>query len=163
MKGEEGMAEYFKKDGDNYVPVEDKLHTQDDVDKVIETRLERERKKFADYDTLKETAGKVDSIKSEFEGKLKEKDTELETVKGELGKSKLETTKVKVMHEFKLSDDLSEFLNGEDENTIRSQAEKLSKGATGSGVVIQKNGKPSTKAADSKTVAKNLFGGKSDD
>ena len=59
------MAEYFKKDGENYVEVTDKLHTQDDVDKVVESRLERERKKFADYDDLKEKASKVDSISAD--------------------------------------------------------------------------------------------------
>lgn len=157
------MAEYFKKDGDNYVEVTDKLHTQEDVDKVVESRLERERKKFSDYDALKEAAGKVDSIKSEYDGKLKEKDTEIETLKGDLGKSKLETTKVKVMHEFKLSDDLSEFINGTDEDTIRTQAEKLSKGIPGGSVVINKEPKPGEKTGDTKKVAQGLFGKRSDD
>src|SRR6478609_2816838 len=104
------MTDYFKKDGDNFVPVEDKLLPQDEVDKVVESRLERQKKQYADYDELKEKAGKVDSIESEFGEKLKEKDTEIETVKGELGKAKLETVKVGAMHEFKLSKELSEFL-----------------------------------------------------
>lgn len=157
------MAEYFKKDGDNYVPVDDKLLGQEDVDKVVESRLERERKKFADYDTLKETAGKVDTIKSEYETKLKEKDTKLSEAEKSVGAAKLETVKVKTMHEFKLSDDLSEFINGTDEDTIRSQAEKLSKGIPGGSVVIDKEKKPGEKSSDTKKIAKNLFGGKSDD
>lgn len=159
------MAEYFTKDGDEYKKVDENLLTQADVDKVVESRLERQKKQYADYDELKEKAGKVDSIKSEYEGKLKEKDTEIETVKGDLGKSKLETTKVKVMHEFKLSDDLSEFINGSDEKTIRSQAEKLSRGVPGGSVTIDKTQKPGDdkKASDIKTAAQGLFGGKSDD
>lgn len=158
------MAEYFKKDGDNYVPVEDKLLGQEDVDKVVESRLERERKKFADYDTLKETAGKVDTIKSEYETKLKAAGDEKSELEKQLGGAKLETVKVKTMHEFKLSDDLSEFINGTDEDTIRSQAEKLSKGIPGGSVVIDKTGKPGDKkASDTKTVAQGLFGKKSDD
>lgn len=69
------------------------------------------------------------------------------------------------MHEFKLSDELSEFLNGTDEDTIRSQAEKLHKGVPGGSVKIEKTPKPGEKlrASDSKTVAQNLFGKKSDD
>ena len=106
------MAEYFKKDGDNYVAVEDKLHTQDDVDKVVESRLERERKKFADYDTLKETAGKVENIKSEYEDKLKAAGTEKSELETKLKAATLETDKVKIIHEFKLSDDLAEFVTG---------------------------------------------------
>lgn len=157
------MAEYFTKDGDEYKPVEDNLLTQADVDGVVEKRLERERKKFDDYDQLKEKAGKVDTVTKDFEKQLKEKDTEISTVKGDLGKAQLETTKVKVMNEFKLSEDMSEFINGEDEDTIRSQAEKLSKGVGGSTVKIDKKTKPGEKSTDSKTIAKNLFGGKSDD
>lgn len=158
------MAEYFKKEGDNYVAVEDKLHTQEDVDKVVESRLERERKKFADYDQLKEKAGKVDSIVSEYDGKLKAAGEEKSAVEKERDAAKLETTKVRVMHEFKLSDDLSEFINGADEDTIRSQAEKLSKGIPGGSVVIDKNRKPEdTKTSDTKKVAQGLFGKKSDD
>lgn len=157
------MAEYFKKDGDDYVAVEDKLHTQEDVDKVVESRLERERKKFGDYDELKETAGKVDSIKSEYEDKLKAAGEEKSAVEKERDSAKLETVKVKAVHEFKLSDELSEFINGEDEKTIREQAEKLSKGVKGGSVKIDKTPKPDEKTSDTKKIAKGLFGKKSDD
>lgn len=158
------MAEYFKKDGDNYVPVEDKLLPQEEVDKVVETRLERQKKQYADYDDLKEKAGKVDSIASEYEEKLKAKDTELSEAQKLVGSAKLETVKVKAIHQFKLSDELSEFLNGEDEKTILSQAEKLSKGVGGSQVVIDKNKKPEDKkTSDLKTVTQGIFGKKSDD
>lgn len=154
--------EYFKKDGDDYVKVADPLHTQADVDKVVESRLERERKKFADYDTLKETAGKVDTIKSEFETKLKEKDTAISSLTGDLTKAKLETDKVKIVSEFKLSDDLAEFVTGETADEMRERAEKLAKGigVSGGKVVIKKNGKPEDKASDSKAIAKGLFGSK---
>ena len=159
------MAEYFKKDGDEYVKVEDTLFTQAEIDNdIMPKRLERERKKFADYDDLKEKAGKVDTISKEFEDKLKGKDTELETVKGELGKAKLETDKVKIIHEFKLSDDLHEFVTGDTADEMRERAEKLSKGMTGGKVVIKKEPTPGEKTTDSKKIAKSLFGGsKSDD
>lgn len=158
------MAEYFKKDGDNYVPVEDKLLAQDEVDKVVESRLERQKKQYADYDDLKEKASSVDKIKSEFEDKLKGKDTELETVKGELGKAKLETDKVKILREFKLSDDVADFITGDTADDMRAKAEKLHKHiGSGGGVKINKQGKPDEKATDSKQIAKSLFGSKSDD
>jgi len=159
------MAEYFKKDGDDYVKVDDTLHTQADVDKVVESRLERERKKFADYDTLKETAGKVETIKSEYETKLKEKDTTISSLTGDLGKAKLETDKVKIVSEFKLSDELAEFVTGDTADEMRERAEKLSKGIGTSGgkVVIKKDQKPGDKQTDSKKIAKSLFGGSSSD
>lgn len=158
------MAEYFKKDGEDYVKVDDTLHTQADVDKVVETRLDRERKKFADYDDLKEKAGKVDTVTKDFEGKLKEKDTKIGELSSEVKKSQLETDKVKIVHEFKLSDDLAEFVTGDTVDDMRAKAEKLAKSGTGSGkVVVNKKTKTGDKDTDSKKIAKNLFGSQSDD
>jgi hypothetical protein len=158
------MAEYFKKDGENYVPVEDKLLSQEEVDKVVESRLERQKKQFADYDDLKEKAGKLDSINAEWETKLKTVGDEKSALEKDLASAKLETVKIKVMHEFKLSDDLSEFINGTDEDTIRSQAEKLSKGVGGASVKIDKTPKPEDKKnSDIKKVTKGLFSKNSDD
>lgn len=156
------MAEYFKKDGDDYVKVDDALHTQADVDKVVESRLERERKKFADYDTLKETAGKVDSIKSEYETKLGEKDTTIGELQGKLKSATLETDKVKIVHEFKLSDKLAKFVTGETADEMRERAQELVDGIGTSGgkVVIKKDGKPGEQQTDSKKIAKSLFGSK---
>jgi hypothetical protein len=154
------MAEYFYKEGDEFKKVEDTLLTQTDVDKVVETRLERQKKQYADYDTLKEKAGKVDTIAKEFEEKLKEKDTTIGTLTGEVKTAKLETDKVKIIHEFKLPDDAAEFLTGETADEIRERAEKLSKLPGGGKVVIKKDPKPGDKATDSAKIAKKLFGSK---
>lgn len=155
------MAEYFYKDGDDYKKVEDNLLTQADVDKVVETRLERQKKQFADYDDLKEKAGKVDTVAKEFEEKLKAAGTEKSELEKQLGAAKLETEKVKVIHEFKLSDDLAEFVTGDTADDLRAKAEKLSKGIGGGKVVIKKDGKPGGNDTDSKKIAKSLFGGNS--
>lgn len=157
------MAKYFTKDGDSYVEVEDALHTQTDVDSIVAKRLERDRKQFADYDSLKEAAGKVNTIKTEYEDKLKEKDTKIGELSTEVKKATLETDKVKIVHEFKLSDELSEFVTGETPDEMRERAEKLSKGIPGGGVPIDKNGKPDEKPTASKQIAGKLFGNKSDD
>jgi hypothetical protein len=158
------MTEYFTKDGNEFKPVDQNLLTQTDVDSVIEKRLERERSKFADYDTLKEKAGKVDTITQEFTTKLKEKDTSLEDLTKQLNGAKLETDKVKIIGEFKLSDDLAEFVTGETVDEMRTRAEKLSKGIAPGKVTVTKTGKPSgdeTKS-DTKKVVEGLFGKKPD-
>lgn len=156
------MAEYFYKDGDEYKKVEDTLLAQADVDKVVETRLERQKKQYADYDTLKEKAGKVDTINKDWETKLGEKDTAIGDLQGKLKSAELATEKVKVIHEFKLSDELSEFVTGDTADELRERAEKLSKGigVSGGKVVIKKDPKPGEKNTDSKTIAKSLFGAK---
>jgi hypothetical protein len=159
------MADYFTKDDDgNYQEVTEKLHTQGDIDKVVQSRLERQKEQFADYDDLKEKAGKVDTVTQEFEGKLKEAGEKLSAVETERDTAKLDTVRLKAMTKFKLSDDLGEFLNGSDEKTILDQAEKLSKGVGGAGVKIDKTEKPEDKKnSDIKKVTQGIFGKKSDD
>lgn len=158
------MAEYFYKDGDEYKQVEDTLLAQADVDKVVESRLERQKKaltsQYADYDTLKEKAGKVDTISKEYQDKLKAEADAKADLEKQLGSAKLDTEKVKAIHEFKLPDDAAEFLTGETADEIRARAEKLSK-LPGSGkVVIKKDPKPGEKSSDSAKLAKSLFGPK---
>lgn len=157
------MARYFTRDGENYVEVSENLLTQEDVDGVVEKRLERERSKFADYDSLKEAAGKTETIKTEFETKIQSIETEKSELQKKLVSANLETEKVKIVHEFKLSDDLVEFVTGDNAEELRKRAEKLSKGVTGGTIRIDKSGKPENKETDSKAIASKLFGGKKSD
>lgn len=152
--------QYFKKDGDDYVEVKEPLHTQADMEYNLNKRMERESKKYADYDDLKEKAGKVDTISKEFEDKLKAKDTEIGELNGKVKTAELATDKVKIINEFGLKDELHEFVTGDTVDEMRERAEKLAKGAGGGKVVIKKGGKPDDKASDSKNIAKNLFGPK---
>lgn len=159
------MAEYFTKDGDEFKKVEETLLTQSEIDtNIIPKRLERERAKFADYDTLKEKAGKVDTITQDYEDKLKIEGTVKTELEEKLKKANLETSKVKIVHEYKLSSELSEFVNGDNEDEMRQRAEKLSK-STGKGgsLNIEKQGKPDEDKSDSRELASKLFRNKSSD
>lgn len=158
------MTKYFTKDGDNYVEVSETLHTQDHLDQVVKERADRiARKEFGDYDELKEKAAKYDKDVKDFEGKLKAAGDEKTNLEKQLGAAKLETEKVKIINEFKLSDELAEFVDGDDVDQLRQRAEKLAKGVTGGSVKIKKQGKPDEKTTDSKVLAGKLFGNKSDD
>lgn len=157
------MTKYFVQDGDNYVAVDDTLHTQSDVDRIVKERAERiARQQFPDYDQLKETATKVETIKTEYEEKLTAASTAKTELEKQLGKAQLETERVKAIHEFKLSDEASEFVTGDSAEEIRKRAEKLSKVTTGGSLPIDKSGKPEDKPSNSKKIATQLFG-KSDD
>lgn len=156
------MAKYFTKDGDEYKEVEDTLLTQDEVDNtIIPKRLDRERKKFSDYDDLKQKAEEADKIKTEYEEKLEGVTTEKQELEKKLKDTTLEVDRVKIVNEFKLSDDLAEFVTGESADDMRKRAEKLAKGVT-SGVSVDKKEKPEEKASDSKVIASKLFGSSSD-
>lgn len=156
------MAKYFTKEGDDLKEVD--AFSQTEVDEIVTKRLDRERGKFADYDDLKEKAGKVETIKSEYETKLKAAGTEKTELEKQLGSAKLETDKVKLVHEFKLSDDLAEFVTGDTVDEMRKRAEKLSKGVKGGKLDIDKKPKPGDgEKSDNKAIAGKLFGKKSDD
>ena len=157
------MTKYFTKEGDDYKEVTDPLHSQGEVDDIVTKRLDRERTKFADYETLKEKAGKVDSINAEWETKQKGWTTEKSDLEKELGGAKLETEKVKIVSEFKLSDDLAEFVTGDTVEDMRARAEKLAKGIKPTGVNIDKKPKPDESKSDSKALAGKLFCKKTDD
>ena len=43
---------------------DDKTFTQAEMDSIIEGRLAREREKYADYDSLKDKAGKYDEMQA---------------------------------------------------------------------------------------------------
>lgn len=161
------MTKLFTKDGDEYKEVENL--TQEQIDDLVGStdwltkRLERERNKFSDYDDLKAKADSVETVKSEFEKKLEEankKATDLET---EVSKTKLEVNRVKIVSEFKLPDDLAEFVTGDTEDELRTRAEKLAKGVKPSGINIDKTDKPDKKTTGSAEIASKLFGKKSDD
>ena len=155
------MAKLYQKEGDDYKEVDAFL--QPEVDEIVKTRLDRERGKFADYDDLKEKAGKVDTINSEWETKLNAANEEKTELEKKLGAAQLETEKVKIMHEFKLPDDMAEFVTGDNADAMRTKAEKLAKGVKPGSVDLDKKPKPGDeKQTDSKTMAGKLFGKKSD-
>lgn len=157
------MAKLFTlKDDGNYEEVDAFL--QPEVDNIVKSRLERDREKYADYDALKEKAGKVETIKSEYEDKLKGVTTEKSELEKKLAKASLETEKVKIVTKLKLPEHLHEFVTGENADEMLARAEKLSKGKPGDKVHIDKSGKPENAGkTDSKTMAGKLFNRTSDE
>lgn len=150
---------FYTLDGDEYKEAE--AFTQEDVDNIIAKRLERATSKYSDYEELKQRAESADTLKSEYEEKLANLDTEKSDLESKLTKANLEVDKVKIINEFKLSDDLAEFLDGNSTDEIRLRAEKLAKGITG-GVKVDKQEKPQGESTDTAKIAKNLFGKSSD-
>ena len=59
----EGNTDVSGENTDGFKPVT----SQEDLDRIIENRLMRERKKFADYDQLKEQASKVDTLQAKLD------------------------------------------------------------------------------------------------
>jgi uncharacterized coiled-coil DUF342 family protein len=155
------MAEYFTKEGDEFKKVDS--FTEEQIDEIagdvpwLTKRLDRarenERSKFADYDDLKSKA-------TDLETKLTATSTEKDELAKQLGQTKLEVDKVKIINEFGLKDDMAEFVIGENADEMRKRAEKLANGIKPTGVHIDKKDKPDEKKSDNKRIAGELFGRK---
>lgn len=106
----------------------EKTFTQAEIDAIIEGRLAREKQKYADYESLKEKAGKYDEFQQQNKSELQKANEKADALQAELDKLKKEGT-VRQVRE-KVSKDLNipaELLNGEDEESCRKQAEAILK------------------------------------
>jgi hypothetical protein len=153
------MTTYFTKDGDDFKEVEGTLFTQEEFETNIGPRLKREREKFKDYEALREKAAGIDTLKSEYEEKLAQKDVLVGELTTKVKAAELGTEKVKIASKYKLSEDALEFLDGDTVEALENKAEKLAKLAPGGSVTATKKGKPTEDKADgNKSIARNLFG-----
>lgn len=104
----------------------EKTFTQAEMDAIIEGRLAREKQKYADYESLKEKAGKYEELKNSSKTeaeKMAEKMAELEKQLNTFAKEKtVGQIRDKVAAEMKVPASL---LTGEDEETCKKQAEAI--------------------------------------
>lgn len=118
------------------------FETEEEYNEAFKERLERERRKYADYDALKEKAGLYDALlKQDFEGKAKkakedydklvekykEYDANLSAATDRATKAETSLLKLKVANDYKLPMELAERITGADEKAMREDAETLSK------------------------------------
>lgn len=107
---------------------DDKTFTQAEVDSIVEGRLAREREKNADYDSLKDKAGKYDEMQAKGKTDLEKEKEKCNSLEAELNKLKKADT-VRQVRE-KVAKDTSvpaELLTGEDEESCKKQAEAILK------------------------------------
>ena len=94
------------------------ITSQEQLDKILSKRLERERAKYADYEELKKQAAEAADSRSEVE-KLNDRVKELEQ---ERHQSALEAAKAKAASEYGVPADL---LVGDDTDAIETHAKRL--------------------------------------
>lgn len=157
------MKLFKKLDDGSYeeVNVAKVFETQDEMDQFVADKTTQiKRAQFGDYDDLKskvedlnKTVTTLTTEKKTVEEQLQEKSKEVES-------SKLDAVRVKIKFENGLPDELDKFLIGDDEATIRENAELLKKGGAAAGVTITKNTDDKNGPAESasKKLAGNLFG-----
>ena len=106
------------------------ITTQEDFDKAIATRLQRERDKavketegrFADYEQLKSD---IESFKSKYEeinGQLAERNTEVDKLNAQLKANETANTRAKVARELGIPFDMADRIKGETEDEMKEDA-----------------------------------------
>lgn len=151
------MTQFYKKNEDGEF-VEADL-SQEDINDAVKARVDRINRKYSDYDELKSQIDAKDKLLRENEDKINGLLTDKANLEDEVKVAKLETEKTKIISEFKLKDDMAEFITGDTVEEMRGRAEKLAHNMQITpGVDIKKEDKPEPKSSDLAKLADNLFG-----
>lgn len=146
--------------GDEFKPIT----SQDDLNRIIADRVNRERAKFADYKDVKTKAAEFDKLaqanKSEqekFAERVAALEKENQTIRSEALRSRIQA-------KYSISDEDTElFLTGTDEDSLTRQAERLAARETDrkkQGNVAPKEGANNSPATgDDREFVRGLFSG----
>lgn len=144
----------------------EKTFTQAEMDAIIEGRLAREKQKYADYEDLKEKAGKYEVLKNSSKTEAEKTAEQIADLQKQLeGLTKEKTVsqaRSKVAAEMKVP---VELLTGEDEETCKKQAKAILNFAKPTNYPgTRSNNKPHTNESHAddgmRAFAQQLFGGK---
>lgn len=115
--------------------------TQDDVNRIVNDRLKREREKYADYAEVKEKAAKFDAAEEESKSAIQRATEKAERLQAELDSMKkadaVRTIREKVAKETGVPESL---LSGETEEACTEQAEAIKAYAKPSYPVLRDGG-----------------------
>ena len=102
-----------------------KTLSQAEVDKIVADRVARERKKFADYDTLKKKASELDKIQESQKSETQKLNDRLAAQAIELQELRVEKIRRAAASAAGLDPEMAEFITAADEDEAAEQAKKL--------------------------------------
>lgn len=121
-EGQEGGGSEPGDSQEQFTPIT----SQEDLNKVIQDRVTRERKKYSDYKDLKAKADELDRLKSENQTAEDRAAQQLADMQKRIDEMTLTTLRARVQASHGISDDDAElFLTGTDEETLIRQAKAL--------------------------------------
>lgn len=94
------------------------INTQEEFDAAIRDRINRERQKYADYDTLKEQVGTLTTERDTFKQQVDERDAKIR-------KYETDSVKTRIAAEKGLPASMASRLTGETEEEITQDADSL--------------------------------------
>ncbi|MCZ1070814.1 hypothetical protein [Rhodococcus sp. A5(2022)] len=98
------------------------ITSQEQLDKIVGSRVERERAKFADYDSLKEKAGKFDEFEQASKSELQKALERAEAAERQIGEANRTALHARIAAETGVP---VEMIHGDDEESARASAQKI--------------------------------------
>lgn len=152
-------GEQDENDGKGFEPIT----SQEELDRIITGRLDRERKKFADYDDLKAKASELDAIREASKTEDQKRADALKAKEAELATALSEAALAKAALKHGLSADDMELIAGGTPEEIEAKAAKLAerlKSSDGTLPVVRNADKTPNKPAKTGAteVVNQLFG-----
>jgi hypothetical protein len=98
------------------------ITSQEEFDKVLAKRLERERAKFADYDTLREKASKFDEVQEASKSELQKAQERAEAAEKRATEFEHVALRTRIATEMGV---IPEVIQGSDEETMRASAQRV--------------------------------------
>src|SRR5690242_6296749 len=146
------------------------ITTQEDLNKVLAPRLERERAKFADYSDLKSKAARLDELEAANKTEAEKFAERIAALEQENARFQSEALRSRIQAKHGISDeDAALFLTGADEETLTAQAKRLAAREVDrkkrGGIAPKEGGSADTKgagASDLREFTRSLFGSTDD-
>lgn len=102
------------------------INSQEELHRVLDDRLQRERAKYADYRQLKEAAKRLQQIEDEGKSETQRLTDRIQGLESDLGEARREALVFRISAAHGIGDEDAElFLTGNDEDTLTRQAERL--------------------------------------
>lgn len=109
--------------GDAFKPIT----SQEDLNRIIAERVNRERAKYADYKDVKSKAARLDELEEANKTELQRVTDAKAAVERERDAARVEALRLRIATKHGISDeDADLFLTGTDEETLTKQAQRLS-------------------------------------
>jgi hypothetical protein len=141
------------------------ITSQDDLNKVINERLTRERAKFADYKDLKTKAAKLDEYEQANQSEAEKTAKRIADLEAELTNTRRATSRLKIASEHGITDadDIDLFLTGTDDETLTKQAKRLAERTAdrkkNGNHVPREGASPNSTGGEGLETVRALFGG----
>lgn len=102
------------------------IASQDELNKVIAERINREKAKFADYKDLKAKAERLDQLEADKKSEAEKVAERIAALESENKRIQSEALRSRIQAKHGISDeDAALFLTGADEDTLTAQAKRL--------------------------------------